>query len=305
VNRDWRRFRDGLKARRDAERERRARTAYEEFERNEQQAELASLVEQANRFLRDYAGTSYESDVRRRRAAYLHRLDERDIEAARTYSARQPLNFHTRREHYQHYLERHPEGAFAAEAREALTAIETDWDKHDFRAARDHFQAHPGDVRELEALCRSYLAVHPRGRFRTAATDLLRWGERVTAPGDYHVVLRSGSFDKRTAAFFSRGPSLSVEIEVNGIRYGPSNIVARSYSPEWNYQFPRPVRWKLGDRVHIRVTDHYYWRRHVADFVSGDNDPLALRMLSGEVQSGPNRLTFESDFTPPVMPAIE
>ena len=108
-----------------------------------------------------------------------------------------------------------------------LKNIDADWDKHDFRGVRDHFQTHPGDVKELQLLCRSYLAVHSQGRFRDAAHDLLRWTERVTQPGEYRVVLKSGNFDRKVAHFMSRGPSLSVEIEVNGIRYGPSNIVTR------------------------------------------------------------------------------
>jgi hypothetical protein len=305
VNDELRQFRSALKARRDAERERRARDAFAELERLERQGDLSLLAERADRFLRDFAGTSREAEVSRRRAAYLLRLDERDIDDARGYSAGYPLNYHTRREHYQRYLERHPEGAYAGEAREALAAIEVDWDRYDFRRVRDHFQAQPGDVKELEKLARSYLAVHPAGRFAAAARDLLRWTERVTEPAEYRVVLRSGSFDKSVAAWFSRGPSLSVELEVGGVRYGPSNIVARSYGPAWDYEFPRRIRWKLGDSVRIVVTDHYYWDRTVAQIISEDGNPLAMRLLTGEVQSGRNSLTFESDFRMPEMPKIE
>jgi GTPase SAR1 family protein len=305
VSSDWRSFRDALKARRDAERERRAEIAFAEVERLGEKGELSARIEQADRFLRDFTGTAHESEVSRRRAACLLRLEERDIEAARAYSAANPLNFQTRRERYQRYLERHPDGAFAKEANEALANIETDWDKHDFRAVRDRFQEHPGDVKELQLLCRRYLAVHANGRFRAAAHDLLRWTERVTQAGEYRVVLKNGSFDRKVAHFFSRGPSLSVAIEVNGVRYGPSNIVARNYQPEWNYEFPRRVRWKLGDSVRIIVTDNYYWDRRVVEIASDDSEPLAMRLLSGEVNSGNNRLTFESDFTLPALPKIE
>jgi hypothetical protein len=305
VGGDWESFRATIKARYDAERERKARAAFADLERLERRGDLALLAEQADRFLRDYPGTPHESEVRRRRAGYVLRLDERDIDEARAYSAKEPLNFQTRRERYQRYLERHPEGAFAREAHDALAAIDADWDKHDFRAVRDHFAEHPGDVKELERLCRSYQAVHPRGRFREAAQDVLRWTERVTQPGEYRVVLKSGSFDRGVAFWLSRGPYLSVEIEVAGVRYGPSNIVARSYTPEWNYEFPRRVRWKLGDGVRIIVTDNYYWRRRVVEINSDDGDPLALRLLSGETPSGANSLTFESDFTLPAMPKIE
>jgi GTPase SAR1 family protein len=305
VGDDWQQFRASLKARRDQERERRAQAAFADLERLEPQGNLPLLVEHADRFLRDHAGTSPESEVRRCRAAYLLRLDERDVDEARAYSAANPLNFQTRREHYQHYLERHPEGAFAGEAREALAAIDADWDKHDFRQVRDHFQEHPGDIKELEKLCRSYLAVHPQGRFRASARDVLRWTERVTQPGEYRVVLKSGSFDPKIAAWFSRGPSLSVALEVNGVRYGPSNIVSRNYNPEWNYEFPRRIRWKLGDTVRIFVTDHYYWTRPLLHLGNEDSDVLGMRLLSGAVEVGANRLTFESDFTMPAMPKIE
>jgi hypothetical protein len=305
VDSDWQQFRNTLKSRRDAEHARRAEVAFSELERAGEKDNLAARIDLADRFLRDFAGTAQESEVRRRRDACLLRLDERDIESARAYSAAHPLNFQTRRERYQRYLERHPDGAFAGEAHEALRNIDRDWDKHDFRAVRDRFQEHPGDVKELQLLCRSYLAVHGEGRFRDAARDLLRWTERVTQAGEYRVVLKSGNFDRKVAHFFSRGPSLSVEIEVNGVRYGPSNIVARNYQPEWNYEFPRRVRWKLGDSVRIVVTDNYYWDRRVVEISSNENDPLAMRLLSGEANSGKNRLTFASDFTIPVLPKIE
>jgi hypothetical protein len=305
VDDDWRSFRDTLKQRRDAQRERRAEIAFRELQRLGDKDDLSDRMEQADRFLRDFADTAHEAEVRRVHAACLLRLDERDIEIARAYSTAHPLNFRTRRERYQHYLERHPDGAFAAEANTALRNIHADWDKHDFRTVRDYYQAHPGDVKELQTLCRSYLAVHDKGRFCSAAHDLLRWTERVTQPGEYRVVLKSGSFDRKVAALLSRGPSLSVEIEVNGVRYGPSNIVPRNYQPQWNYEFPRRIRWKLGDSVRILVTDDYYWERRLLDISSDENDPLAMLLLSGEVNVGRNSLTFASDFTMPTMPTIE
>jgi hypothetical protein len=287
------------------QRQQRARLAFEELERLQTRAEPAVLLERADHFLQEHAGTSYEPEVRRRRALYLARLDERDIEGARAYSAQHPLNFYTRRQSYQRYLDRHPQGAFAEEAKKALVAIEAAWDRHDFRLVRDHFESDPGDVKQLQPLCRSYLAVHPQGRFRASANELLRWSERVSAPGEYKVVLRSGDFDHQVAYWLSRGPSLSVEIEVNGVHYGPSTIVTRRYDPDWNYEFPRRIRWKLGDAVRIHVVDHYFWKRHVLDIDSESGDALALRMLSGDVHSGKHTLTFESDFTMPQLPQIE
>ena len=305
VDGDWRSFRDSLKQRRDTERERRAEIAFRELQRLSEKDDLSDRIEQADSFLREFAQTAHESEVRRIRGACLLRLDERDIESARVYSTAHPLNFSTRRERYQRYLERHPDGAFAAEAKTALQTIDSEWDKHDFRAVRDYFQEHPGDVKALQTLSRSYLAVHANGRFCSTAHDLLRWTERVTQPGEYRVVLKSGSFDRKVAAFFSRGPSLSVEIEVNGVRYGPSNFVPRAYQPQWEYEFPRRIRWKLGDSVRVLVTDHYYWNRPVADVSCGGDDPLAMRWLNGDVEWGNNSVTFESDFIMPALPKIE
>ena len=70
-------------------------------------------------------------------------------------------------------------------------------------------------------------------------------------------------------------------IEVNGVRHGPSTIVSRSYDPEWNYAFPRPVRWKMGESVRVIVVDNYYWKRTVSDETF--EGPLAMQKLSGEV----------------------
>lgn len=296
----------GLKARRDQHRRQRAADARDLLARAEQNGtDLKSLIRQADQFLEDFGDTPLADDMRRRRDAFLHRLEERDIDTARELSARQPFSFATRREAYVHYLDRHPSGTFATEAQAAVRKIDADWDKHDFRLLREQFVAHPGDVSELVVRCRAYLAIHPTGQFVSAATDLLRWSERVTAPGEYRVILREGHFEKRIARFLSRGPDLSVELEVAGIRYGPSNITVNRYDPHWNYEFPRRIRWKLGDPVRIRVTDHDYWDRVVLDLVSLETDRLAMGLLSGEVWSGSNWLRFESDFAMPELPAIE
>lgn len=298
-------LRETAKLRRDAARERAARSALADLEHAEGQANLSALIARADRFLREHAGTPAADEVKKRRETYLRRLDEHDIEAARDYSAREPQNFHTRRERYQDYLDHHPAGAFAAEATAAVRAIADEWDRHDYRAMRDHYRAHPRDLKEAEARGRSYLAAHGQGRFRDAVTEFLRWSERVVEPNDYRVVLKSGKFDKKIAWYFSRGPDLSVEIEVNGVRYGPSNIVKNRYDPEWDYEFPRRVRWKFGDPVRIRVHDHDYYKRLVLDVVSDENDPVSLWLLGETWWVGNNTLTFESDFRVPALPPAE
>ncbi len=306
VQGDLQAVRDRLKARRDAARERLAEAAFADLERLEKQGDLAVLVPNADRFLRDHADSLLADRVRRHRDLYLRQLDERDIEAARAYSAKQPLNFYTRREQYQQYLQRHPDGTYAGEARTAVRTVEADWDKHDFRAVADQYQEHAGDIKELERLCHAYLAAHAAGRFKDSAAELLRFGEKVTREHEYKVVLRTGDFDKSARAhMMSRGPSLAVEIEVNGVLHGPSNVIAHRYDPDWNYEFPRRIRWKMGDSVRIIVTDHFYWNRAICEIASDANDPFGLRLLTGEVTSGRHHLVFESDFHIPVLPKIE
>jgi hypothetical protein len=303
---DLQQLRAVLKTRRDEEVARRAQVSYDELVSAEGRLnDAVELIDRADRFLHRFAGTPQESDVRSRRAAYLDRVSEHSIEVARNYSAKNPLNFQTQREHYQHYLDKFPSGTAAKEAATALAAIDRDWDKHDFRAVRDHFLSKPGEISELVARCRTYLAVHPQGQFTSAATDLLRWSERVTAPGEYRVVLKNGHFDKKVARWFTFGVSVSVEIEVNGVRHGPSSFFKRQYDPEWNYEYPRRIRWKLGDPVVIRVIDNEWGNRMVTEVSSAEGDPLAIKLLGGEVWSGANWVTFESDFRLPVLPRIE
>ncbi|HEY1861025.1 MAG TPA: hypothetical protein VGG61_11755 [Gemmataceae bacterium] len=299
-----------LRARTEVRREKqlseRAQRAYDELRAADGQTpDLPALIALAERYLQDFPNSASAADVRRRRDACLVRLEDRDLEAARAYSAQQPLNFQTRRELYKRYLDRHPDGSLRKEAEFALQAIDVEWDKHDFRAVRDHFQSQPGDLPELNARCQRYLAIHPHGQFASSAQELLRWSERVAAPRDYKVVVKGGDFEHRIAFWLSRGPDLSVEIEVAGVRYGPSQIVKNRYDPDWDYEFPRPIRWKLGDPVRIRVYDHDYWKRKVVEIASDDGDPLAMRLLCGEAASGPNRITFESGFSMPILPRIE
>jgi hypothetical protein len=303
---DLEQLRSAVKARRDGEVARKAQRAYDELLSAEQRtSDLEMLIDKADRFLTRFSNTSREADVRRRRDAYFSRMDEHSIEIARNYSARNPLNFQTRREHYQRYLDKHPTGAAAKEAHTALKTIKAERDKHDFRAVRDHFLEHPGKIPELVARCRTYLAVHPSGRFTASANELLRWSERVTAPGEYKVVLRDGSFEKKIARLLSRGPDLSVELEVNGVRHGPSSFYKNRYDPDWDYEFPRRIRWKLGDPITVRVIDNDWRKRTMIEINSEEGDPLAIRMLTGDVWSGSNRVTFSCDFAMPTLPKIE
>src|SRR5262245_21640017 len=136
-----------VQARHEEHLNRQARAAHDELVRAEGQGQtLTALLAQADRYLKDFPGSTHEDDVRRRRAAIALRLEERDYEPARELTARQPLAFQARRERYLGYLERHPNGTFAKEAAAALKTLAGDWDRHDFRAVRDHFTSKPGET---------------------------------------------------------------------------------------------------------------------------------------------------------------
>jgi hypothetical protein len=286
------------------QRERLAEEAYQRLLQRESQDDNQTRVRSAEQFLTEHANTSHVPAIRHRLEGYLRAEEERAMLAVRRYSAENPFHFYSRQEQYRAYLQRFPTGQYASEARSAVAAIETDWDRYDFRKIRDHLQEKPGELKVLDQLSRAYLAAHAQGKYVSVTHDLLRWSERVASEGSYKVTLRSGSFDPKTNGYLSRGLNLSVELEVNGVHYGPSTIARRTAEPEWDYTFPRPIRWKLGDTVKIRVTDHYYWKRTILE-VNSEDDPLGMRLLSGEVVRGKHAMKFESDFDMPVLPRLE
>ncbi len=80
IDADLHYLRDTIKTRRDEQLARKARQAYDELVSAEQHSsDLPSLLAQSDRWLRLYPGNAGEADVRRRRDAYLARLDQRDF----------------------------------------------------------------------------------------------------------------------------------------------------------------------------------------------------------------------------------
>ena len=264
--------------------------------------ELAHMAEE---LVRIHAKSSVAAELRRRRDGYFRRTEEREIELARGAAGIDPKDFAARQRPYLEYLDRHPLGFFVPEAKRAIETISQECDKEDFRRVRDHYVRAPGELNQLRLRCQAYLAKHPDGFYRSYAGDLLRWAERTSMPGEYRVTLQNGVIERRLARWFSRGPDVSVELEVAGVRHGPSNIVVNSYTPQWDYEFPRRVRWQAGEPIRVRVTDHDYWDRVIIDVVSSDGDPLALALLNGEIAVGKSSLTFTTDFAMPVLPTIE
>ena len=82
---------------------------------------------------------------------------------------------------------------------------------------------------------------------------------------------------KGYTTFLSRGPSLSIEIEVNSVRHGPaSNISLAAAGPTVALRIPEADQVEaLGDSgKNLRVKDNYYWDRPICEFTSDPNDLL-------------------------------
>jgi GTPase SAR1 family protein len=267
-------------------------------------AELRDLIDRARGFLDEHPQSEWRPDVERKLEGYVKAMDERDIDRARQYSKQYPGNFATRIERYQDYLRAHQTGGQSiTEATQAKDAVRCEWDSYDYRQAYDHLALHPDDVGEVGRRLRDYLHEHRDGRFARDAQLYLDWWDKVSVPGDYTVTLRRGAVESDVGKYFSGGgPDLGVILEVAGATYGPSPVVPNSYRPIWDYTFPRPVRWKLGDPVTIKIVDHDWTDSLVYTFVTRKGDPLAMRNLSGTIKGakgGATSLTFSSSFKMP------
>jgi GTPase SAR1 family protein len=264
----------------------------------------ADLVERARQFLADHPESEHRGEVQARIEDYARKLDERDIERAREYSRRHPTNFAARIEHFQDYLKAHQSGGrFLSEAMDARDRILREWDGHAYRQAFDHWVAQPDDAAEIARRLRDYLRDHPDGLFVADARAYLDWWDRVSVPGSYRVTLRRGEVERSVGKYLSGGaPDLGVVVEVAGAVYGPSPVIRNTHRPIWDYTFPRPIVWKLGDPITVRIIDYDWSASEVYTLKSPQGDPLAMRMLSGTIRpskGGGTMLTFASDFAMP------
>ena len=131
----------------------------------------------------------------------------------------------------------------------------------------------------------------------------LEWWDKVSVPGQYRVTLRRGEVEPTVGKYLAgSGPDLGVVIEVAGTVYGPSSVIRDSHRPIWDYTFPQPITWKLGDPITIRLIDYDWSASDVYILTSRQGDPLAIRLLSGTIKpakGGKTTLVFASDFEMP------
>ena len=263
------------------------------------------LIDRAQQFLTEHPDSDWRPEVERRLDGYVKQVDDRDIERARNYSRQYPSNFATRIERYQDYLRAHQGGGrYISEATEAKDSILREWDTFTYRLAYDHLQLHPDDVGEVARRLRDYLRDHRDGLHARDAQQYLDWWEKVTVPHAYHVTLRRGEVEPDVGKYLGGGPDLGVVLEVAGVTYGPSPVVSNTHRPVWDYTFTRPVMWKLGDPVTIRIIDYDWSDSVVYTLNSAQGDPLAIRNISGTTRAakgGRTKVVFSSDF---LMPAL-
>ncbi|MFO0887835.1 MAG: GTPase domain-containing protein [Isosphaeraceae bacterium] len=269
-------------------------------------ASYTELIDRAQQFLADHPESEFRGEVQTLIEGYARKLDERDIERAREYSRRNPTNFAARIERFQEYLKAHQAGGrFLSEAMDARDRILREWDGHAYRQAFDHWVAHPDDAAEIARRLRDYLRDHPDGTFVPDARTYLDWWDRVSVPGSYRVTLRRGQVEPSVGKYLSGGaPDLGVVVEVAGVTYGPSPVIRDTHRPIWDYTFPRPIAWKLGDPITVRIIDYDWSASEVYSLKSPPGDPLAMRMLSGTIRpskGGSTSLVFASDFAMPVL----
>jgi len=271
---------------------------------------LLDLIEQARQFSVEHPDSRLRPEVDQLLDGFVKTLDDRDIDKARDFSKRNPTEFARRIDRYNDYLQAHKSGGrFISEANEAKDRILRAWDTDTYRRAYDHLNAHPNDIAEVARQLRDYLTQHPEGQRVPEARRYTEWWDKISVPNDYRVTLRSGIFDPSLGSTFGGAPDLGVTVEVAGAKYGPSPVIRNNYKPIWDYRFPQPIRWKLGDPVTIKVTHHGYWSNNdVVILNSKKGEPLALRMLSDTIRptkGGTTTLVFASDFRVPELPRPE
>jgi hypothetical protein len=263
-----------------------------------------SLMESAEQFIERYPRSPLADEAKTLFEKYARAWDEHEFQAAREFSKANLQTFDAQLARFQAYIDHHgAAGKSVAEAHAAVAKIRADWAEHDYRLIHEFATRYPSDLAAVATRMRRFLDDHPGSRHRAAAEQFLVRYERAATPREYRLRVKSGSFAHSIGRTFSSGPDLAVEIEVAGVRVGRTPIMADSFEPVWNYEFPQNIRWRLGDPVRIRVIDFDYSNRAILKIEPPADDPLAMRYLTGPITAEGHQLVFESDFQVPTLPA--
>ncbi|WZO98352.1 hypothetical protein EP7_005413 [Isosphaeraceae bacterium EP7] len=264
-------------------------------------ADLADVIARAQIFMSEHPRSRWRGEANDLLERSVKQVDDRDIERARQFSRDHRTSFAARIERYDDYLKAHRDGGQSiSEATEAKNRILAEWDAYSYRLAYDHWVAHPDDAAEVATRLRSYLQDHPDGHYTRDAQTFVTWWEKVIAPGQYRVTLKWGEFPPEV------GKNLAVVLEVAGVTHGPSPVIPNTLRPIWQYTFPRPITWKLGDPVTIKVVRDVGWfssnLKPLITLQTPKGDALGMRLLTGPIKpsrGGKTTLVFESDFAIP------
>jgi hypothetical protein len=267
-------------------------------------ADFRSLMDAAEQFIEQYPRSPLAGDAKRLFEEFARAWDYQDYQSAREFWRSNPENFAAQVARFQSYIDNHvAAGSYLSDARSAISRIRAEWADHEYRQIHEFATRYPSDLAAVATRARRFLDEHPASRYRAAAEEFLARYEVAATPREYRVRVKSGSFAHTIGRTMSSGPDLAVEIEVAGVRVGRTPIVADSFDPVWNYEFPQSIRWRLGDSVRIRVIEFDYSNRTVLKIEPPADDPLAMRYLTGTIKAEGHQLVFESDFHPPTLPA--
>ena len=263
-----------------------------------------SLMDQASRILERYPNGKHTEEALELFSKYAETWDEQEFREAMEFARLDPTNFAARLDHFQNYLDRHEAGGkHGAEVRVAIEETRMAWADHGYRELWEASQRYPNDLSATAERVRRFLEQHPGSRHCKSAAEFLARYEWASTRREYRVRVVSGIFDDRVGRALSLGPDLAVEVEVAGVKLGKTPIVADSYKPVWNYEYPQSIYWRLGDSVRIRVIDLDYGNRTILNMESAADDPIALRLLTGSVRADGHELTFECGFKVPRLAA--
>ena len=123
-------------------------------------------------YIKAHRGSEYAAQAMREMKKISARIEERDFDQtmARAHKWRMDKEYEKARSAYVRFLKLYPSGAYAAEIRKNLTEVEDLMDDRDYKAL---YAIAESDLGARVDACKSYLANHPKGKYRDRVGPLL------------------------------------------------------------------------------------------------------------------------------------